>query len=163
MSLLCLLTQAVTGPTEQKHYTGSTSTPPHVARLCQIFECAPTFRRLGSTEGTSCPQPSRLPGLENNVFRRRAEILCAEHTDSAGSGILAKEVPSKGVYQLSVVTCSFRNPVETLNIQQGDIKVLLQGVSSRHRLCLLPKGPITEVPNICSQSTVDKRNLLFLS
>ena len=40
MSLSCLLQQAVMWPTVQQHYKGSTSTPPRVARLCQIREAS---------------------------------------------------------------------------------------------------------------------------
>ena len=40
MSVSSLLQQAVMRPTVQQHYKGSTSTPPRVARLCQIREAS---------------------------------------------------------------------------------------------------------------------------
>ena len=43
---------------------------------------------------------------------------------------------STGVCKFSVMTCCFRNPVETLTIKQGGIYIFLQEVSSRLRVCL---------------------------
>ena len=40
MSLSCLLYQGCDVTTVQQHYKGSTSTPPRVARLCQIREAS---------------------------------------------------------------------------------------------------------------------------
>ena len=62
-----------------------------------------------------------------------------------------------GVYQLSVVTYPFRNPVETLTIKQGNIKILFYSESAHVSECVFfTKRPTTEVRKICSPKHVGR-------
>ena len=53
MSLSCLLWQAVPWPTVQQHYTGSTSTPPGVARLWKREASLVALRKIHKTYACS--------------------------------------------------------------------------------------------------------------
>ena len=59
-----------------------------------------------------------------------------------------------GVYLLWLVTCHFK-PGETLTIQRGDIQILIQGFSSRHRVCLYPRDRPLKSKRHAANNTVE--------
>ena len=96
-----------------------------LGKMCHYFE----------EVNTSCPAaiaPSRVetpyPAEEQRSHVRSIRtVLILEFS--------RQRCRSIGVCMLWVVTCNFK-PGETLTIQKGDIQIHIQGISSRHRVCL---------------------------
>ena len=126
-------------PTEQKHYTGSTSTPPRVARLCQIFECAPTFPEVGKHEGHFLPTAIALSRIRKQRSPPTSrELTCGAYEQCRFWNSRNRGAGAKVFIKLSGGGVSrFRNPVETLDHSaRRYLKSFYRELSSRHRVRL---------------------------